>query len=151
MRRPNADAACGGLSASAQSPLGRASFLGERQLCLFVCVPRSGNTFIISESACVQPEISTAQRTGVSSQAEQVLLTWPGLGRPACSRILGPEDVGIHGQWCLPTLPELHQEGPAERGSPPDSQAVPKPTGSADLAITPKKSLATCLHGFLLS
>ena len=66
------------------------------------------------------------------------------------SEPVGAEDVGTHGQWCLPTLPELHQEGPVERGSPPDSQAVPKPTGSADLAITPKKSLATCLHGFLL-
>lgn len=63
---------------------------------------------------------------------------------------MGAEDVGAHGQRCPPTLPELHQEGPTERGSPPNSQAVPKTTGSAGLTITPKKSPATCLHGFLL-
>ena len=32
---------------------------------------------------------------------------------------MGAEDVGTHGQRCPPTLLELYQEGPADRGSPP--------------------------------
>ena len=52
---------------------------------------------------------------------------------------MGAEDMGTHGQQCPPTPPELHQEGPTDKGLPAhDSRAAPKPTGSDDLAITPQ-------------
>lgn len=64
---------------------------------------------------------------------------------------MGAEDMGTHGQQCPPTPPELHQEGPTDRGSPPTTPGQHlNPRALPTSPSPPKMSPATCLHGFLL-